>query len=394
MRRDQLLRDGCGLYGALALILLFVLSLRCAGAEYWKWTPRADHHAAMGRLSVGDAGGTAVLIDRQYALTAAHVCGRSNRGRIAWLDGSTTTATVARKDERNDLAVLRLNPPVTHVRPIPIATQSPAAGSALEICGYGGPTNKLRHFHSRATRAGETHSAVLNGDSGGAVLYRGELVGIVRGGYHRTAFQTAEDRATWYLVYPCLHSGVAPIRNLLRYSLPHGAIVGLDGVRNERARICGPGGCRPQQQPTVPITPAPDSPSPAPVVPGQPPPEIDYDRLAEAVAGRLKLIPGPPGKQGPTGEPGPRGPQGPAGETAQVDVADIVRRLPKLKVEFLGRNEGGLYVHDVVEVDPANPVLRIPPQGLRIRDGERTYHLSEPLGRYLKIKLEELQAKQ
>ena len=201
---------------AVAVFWLIFLIVHVAFAEkVWHWTPDAPHHRSIGVLRQSNHAGTAFLCHPQYLATAEHVVDKGNRAAWDIPGGNTVLATVVFRDRRNDVALLRLDHPLKGMPTIPLGPKPPV-GANVEICGYGGPMPGLRHFHSKVVSDqgshAVSHSSLLNGDSGGPVIYNGQAVGIVHGGENVHAF-AADDYSQWRDVYPARWYYPTPIRN-------------------------------------------------------------------------------------------------------------------------------------------------------------------------------------
>jgi len=218
----------------LSLILMF-LFCSPAFADYWNWTPEAKHHAAIVHVQCGQHGGSGVLCKKDGTIaTAYHVIETGGQLTVTWQSGYRSHATINKIGKQNDVAFLNTTPPENAVFiPLVPLDQRPAIGDDLEYLGYGGPTNKLRHFSGKVTEVepgmivGDAY--LLNGDSGGGVIWKGFLVATISGGRDKQSAAAFEDgnRDRWPLHYPALTGRVA--------------------AKASNAG-CVPGGCYPQQQ--------------------------------------------------------------------------------------------------------------------------------------------------
>ncbi|WP_415947925.1 trypsin-like serine protease [Streptomyces sp. KLOTTS4A1] len=170
-------------------------------------------HAYTAQITIGahDRGCSAVLVDREWLLTAASCFAEDPTASLAVPAGvprKTTTAVIGRSDlggtqgaERRivelvprtdrDVVLARLNRPVTNVAPAALATAAPAAGAELTFAGYGRTKTvwaplKLHTGTYTVDAAADTSvnvtgkdaMAACAGDTGGPVLSGGKLVGL------------------------------------------------------------------------------------------------------------------------------------------------------------------------------------------------------------------------
>lgn len=382
-----------------ALLLLAAAATLCRAqsqSQIWSWTASASHHAAVVRVTTAFVGGSAsagtgtvVAVDRDRGdptcliVTAQHVVDGHQHGTITWADGSKTAWRLLAGDRQQDLAALLAFAPAEPPTPIAVASAAPPRGATIEICGWGGPDKRLRHFGAELLTSSETQVVanhyVISGDSGGAMLYGNELVGVVYGG--------AGPRGQvngWDLVYPASsRAGFYPIRRMLaqvwqpwmsQHAFPSYGSGGSPSAGGCYGGSCpspgsvGPGS--PLSPPSGPSTPPPAVTSPPASCPPANCPPVDYERIIDQVVERLatdERFRGPPGPQGDKGDAanvdvgaltialveqiaddsrfrGPPGPAGPAGGTgpagapgrdgADVDVEqlaeEIKRRLPPI----------------------------------------------------------------
>jgi hypothetical protein len=155
----------------------------------------ADSRAVLQVFGAAGAGcGTLVRVDEHagWLLTAAHVVDGSPRCRLAWATGETCEAAVVASDAALDVALVRTSAPAdAHVIPLAGAGEWPRQGDTVELIGYGG--GRLRHWQAAVNGyvlTGETgkhqtlsiDTQTIGGDSGGAIVFRDRLVGVIWGG--------------------------------------------------------------------------------------------------------------------------------------------------------------------------------------------------------------------
>ena len=291
---------------------------------------------------------------RAWVVTAKHVVGQTQRGRVTFPNGEWFPCEVAWRSSTADAAILLIGVP-QKIAPIPLARAEdmPSSGDEVTMVGYGsgrGP-RKISMWQAKVKGRGrrETdiaiYTAMIPGDSGGAAVYRGKLVGINWGG------PTAGQRG------PMIHSeSVAASHVRAELNIFHGRPLRRIWPNRDGAA------CRP-------VRPSPgtiDVPSDSAVVPVAPPVQV---------------------RQGPPGERGEIGPRGPAGETPDVKgLADaIIKNLPPIIIEF---SDGDPTTSDDFVSARLGETIILPPQRLRIRDGEKVFLLEEALGEAIKIKVE------
>ena len=247
--------------------------------------------------------------DALVILTAAHVVDNAGPVKIYWQDGKTAGGTVVGTDVQNDIAVIqcRFKGKVTT---IPLASQPPPEGVKVEILGFGGPQDTLRRFYGKVIETGSKVSAqayLLSGDSGSGMIYKGTVVGIIRGGPYLSQGIIDARGGRWALVHPAGGASCRPIA----------ALVGR----------CTPFCVRPASPPRSAYPPVVDS------QPRPPVNSVDYDLLAEKVAAILAAsgsLEGKPGKDGKD-----------AGKV-ELDFGqlteEINKRLPPLTIQIVDRN--------------------------------------------------------
>ena len=158
-------------------------------------TARIRHwFSGYGQVPLCCGTGTLVGVDgtRGLVLTVAHLF-EDGKGPITveFADGQVSGATLLARDVQLDVAALWIYAP-HGIRPLPISKAEPTLGEQLEIWGYG--PERFRSFLAVAARplldegedaheflsaqGVEDHMVTIPGDSGGPVVYSGQLVGV------------------------------------------------------------------------------------------------------------------------------------------------------------------------------------------------------------------------
>lgn len=156
------------------------------------------------QLSTQGLGSGVIMSDKGYIVTNYHVVAEADQVIVALQDGRILTAQLIGKDQRTDLAVLKIqaeNLPVIPTSP----DYRPAVGDV--VLAIGNPYNlgqtTTYGIISATGRSGmsfygrqdflQTDAAINEGNSGGALVNtRGELVGI-----NTASFQQATDIETY-----------------------------------------------------------------------------------------------------------------------------------------------------------------------------------------------------
>jgi len=111
------------------------------------------------------------------------------------------------------------------------------------------------------------------------------------------------------------------------------------------------------------------------------------DILAEIDKRLESLPPAPPGQDG---ERGPKGLRGEPGRDVDVNelanslISEIVPALPPVLIQY---SDGDPDTVDQQVSARLGEVIVIPPQRIRIRDGDETFDISEALGAAIRIKV-------
>jgi S1-C subfamily serine protease len=208
-----------------------ILALVTVSASGQDWLP------AIVRVECGLGIGTGTLVatyeqDGQqggYVLTARHVVDDGPACVVVWQDGYRSAGLVDAKGDRYDTALIRVRPPAGSPV-LPVAEEPAPQGVVVQVFGYGGqydqPVRSLRLTQGEVKVRGYADYGnemriicdpwCMSGDSGGPIIFRGKVVGIISG--------YSEPRDT-------RGPHCTPIRNLLRTVLPHGIFAAVDQRR-------------------------------------------------------------------------------------------------------------------------------------------------------------------
>lgn len=162
---------------------------RMAAARVKNWT---SGYMQNGPSVSGSGTLAATFGDRGLVLTAGHLFeGKIGPVTVEFNDGQTSGARILALDTKLDIAALWIFAP-KNIRPIPIAKHDPNLGQQIEIWGYG--PKRFRSFLARvsppipmngdiphslvAAQGVADHQVTIPGDSGGAMICDGCIVGV------------------------------------------------------------------------------------------------------------------------------------------------------------------------------------------------------------------------
>jgi hypothetical protein len=195
-----------------------------ASKQYWTWSDKAQHHDAVVRISVGNSGGTATHVGKGYFITAAHVTGHGTGRTVTctWSNGARKTGKVIATQSSGDLACFYV--PNLNAFSVPISCSEPGSGEYLEYVGFGGPGDNKRHFWGKLLQEGHNYyhgnALLLNGDSGGAVLYKGQLVATISGGSRLYNLNVAGRGNSWPGHYPARSCNYKTLSSFAQRCIP------------------------------------------------------------------------------------------------------------------------------------------------------------------------------
>jgi hypothetical protein len=178
--------------------------------------------------SASGAGCTATIVHTQTIITAAHCAKTGEKVTFKTFDGRSWSALMHRYENWSDnddldIAVGRVNAPITGIKPVSIRTDRfEKVGMLVDMIGYGcinpggggGNDGILRGGKAQVTKdttkfkydlvtngAPPDFSALCSGDSGGPVMYEGLLIGINSKGNlqdkNYTTRTTVADSKAW-----------------------------------------------------------------------------------------------------------------------------------------------------------------------------------------------------
>jgi S1-C subfamily serine protease len=153
------------------------------------FSPAPDQSAFV-RIDVGVGHGSGTHLGNGYILTAAHVAYAAEGAMVSTRDGQVMPAELVWSDQSLDVAIIKVSKPIL-ARSIPVDCAVPDVG--IEVRAYGnpldqGPAISTGHVAREPRKSDQWASAILAdltaapGMSGGGVIHKGKLVGVLVGG--------------------------------------------------------------------------------------------------------------------------------------------------------------------------------------------------------------------
>ncbi|MGF1705799.1 outer membrane-stress sensor serine endopeptidase DegS [Enterovibrio baiacu] len=189
------------------------------------------------QLNAEGLGSGVIMSDKGYIVTNYHVVARADQIIVALQDGRISTAQLVGKDQRTDLAVLKVDLESLPVIPFN-DSYDPAVGDVVLAIGNPYNLGQTTTFGiiSATGRPGmsfnrqqdflQTDAAINRGNSGGALVNsRGELVGI-----NTASFQQATDIETYGISFAIPYSLTVKImQKLIADGRVIRGYIGVDG---------------------------------------------------------------------------------------------------------------------------------------------------------------------
>ena len=358
-------------------VLLLSLLTTPAIAQYWKWSPKADHHSAVCRIDSDQGSGSGVYVKSgnfDGILTAYHVVQGSATAAATFQNGEKVNGPWTYDKYGYDVAFIYARP--SKVTPVPLAGDT-NPGARVEYTTFGGPSRStLRHFYATLTASGNADGAVTYGDSGGPIFVDGALLSVQSSGVgDPIASTTTGPGATWDVFRT---SSFAPGRAVRSFFQRVAAGPCPGGSCPYPGRLSpgpgrAPGGGIDFYPPSNP------APGPSPGSPGQVVDvQVDYGKLAEAlVDNHIDKLRGPKGEPGRDGTP------------ANLDydrlASEVSARLPPISVK-VDDGEGSISELQSVHL---GGTLTLPPVRMEIEypDNGDVKYQSKPLGEPIRLRL-------
>jgi len=231
----------------IALALCLILTATAAAAP-WTKTQVCDHHKAFvflrGEFSKPhpfipsrrkNGSGTIIKVTKThfFVLSCRHVFKEGEVVFLKFTTGPMFRTGICIKDggPDADLALIAFEHTWInwkHVFFVPVSDKNLRVGQFVECSGYGKDgdgAGQLRHWLAQVVRYHPTSGAmimetsVVQGDSGGGVVFGGQLVGVLMGGYKKTHIDGTESDEGMF-VHPARAVNVQQIKTFLEGAFP------------------------------------------------------------------------------------------------------------------------------------------------------------------------------
>lgn len=182
-----------------AVVVSFLL-VSSVVAQTWEKSPEKDYHSSIVKISGDGYSGSGTVIefiekskehDGYYIgiiLTASHVIkSRDTKMKVFFQNGKNTlyNSVISKSTIESgfdDIALIRALIP-NDIKPIEISKDPVPFEAEVELCGFG--TGQFRHWNAKY--GGSLYndgghvvfSWAIQGDSGGPIIYKGKVVGVI-----------------------------------------------------------------------------------------------------------------------------------------------------------------------------------------------------------------------
>lgn len=169
----------------------------------WKWVHSEYADSVVRVNSRNEGSGVVIYKDGDYGLvlTCSHVIAADFAFAI-FARGEVSAGPILVDNPTHDVAIFACRVP-DYVEAVPIASESPKIGCCATLIGFGGPGGR-RVFEGSVSQSEpflEVEGFVLPGDSGGAVICNGQLIGLIAGGSHADMVW-GQDNEPWQMISP------------------------------------------------------------------------------------------------------------------------------------------------------------------------------------------------
>lgn len=184
-----------------------------------RWSPPAEHHKAVVRVSCPSGAGTGVkflhtgkgvmVLTNRHVVRIGDIPGGPvySEVTIRSYNGNQHRVRVIATSQELDLALLQSDTDVWTNHALPLGNFEVPLGYDIELVGYGGPSgNTLRHVYGERLAKMSINAITISGDSGSPLVYGGAIVGINYGG--RGAIGQSNG---WPLIYPASSFASGPV---------------------------------------------------------------------------------------------------------------------------------------------------------------------------------------
>lgn len=224
------------LFAVVAVYLALLAANATASPSMWTSTRKAPHHAALVEVHnyVNGGAGTVIAANEEalWVLSCEHIFKEGGLIVAKFSFGLEMKGTVVKDGGPGlDLALGRFPHKFKNwrdIRVIPVANKAPKGGQIVECTGFGvdgDGGDDLRHWVAQIvgydSGSGDMlmQTSVVSGDSGGGVIYAGELVGVIWGGLERVTSDGIPDENGLFIT-PARATNVYKVQKFVKGLIP------------------------------------------------------------------------------------------------------------------------------------------------------------------------------